>query len=864
MTIETESRVTWRGHNFQGGFSPITPRLLDNEKEARKLFRQLKANEGLWHDGATKDVKLGTDRHRVDGEVISKSTSFPVFYDKSGKRLRRLVMAAFAFLCVITVVVVSMAPSVLGSAWPNTRYLDDGWARRTLGAPGMVPAIGDVEHGVLTRLVRVERGHLGTGALPGPDPALLEQRPPADEDGDGVPEEPEQLWLPEPPLSPLKLVDPVTDEFVRYALDEERDTIGDAPFVVEHHGAVPDHTLVLTFDDGPDASYTPQILDILSREHVPATFFVIGENLIENPEVFQRLIREGHMAGNHTMSHLDFDTQSDFRNQQEIIQTDRIMRSTAGYASPVFRIPTGWPEAHPLAQLKSQQLGYINADMDVDTKDWHYQPGEEIPVPPLDGRGHVVLLHDGGGDRASTVKMLERLIAEAKAQGYTFTTLQPLLPSSHVPLKNISPSIADRTSLRAFHAVWVAPGRLFGFLFWFGAGSLVTMSLVYLLLAVLNEVRQRRRNWPDCSEEELPFVSVVLAAYNEDKVIARTIDTLRKSDYPQSRFEIVAVNDGSSDQTLPILQEYALRYPQLRVVDQENSGKSSAVNNGINHARPRSTVIVSMDADTLFRSDTIRMLARHFVGNPRMGAVAGHVKVGNRRNILTAWQSLEYISGICVTRMAEQTMGAIGIVPGACSAWSRQALEQIGGFCEDTLAEDADATLELQKRGYAVVNENKAIADTEAPETVVALAKQRKRWTFGSIQVLWKHKAMMLRPKYGWLGMVILPYATLSLLVPIIFMPATILAAGASLASGNWHNIAIFAGCVAAIHLIIATIGIAIARETFWHLLVVPYYRLVYEPLRFYLLYASVYRALKGTVVAWDKLERRNTVAATL
>ena len=781
--------------------------------------------------------------------------SFPVFYDKSGKRLRRLGLISCGLLCLLGGVAAWMIPQALAPTW--TAKSDDGFARRYLAAgdPHQIPIVGDPGNGVMTRMVAVERGHPDTGSPPGPVGP-----PPVDPGYWGWWEN----WAePDPPAMPrMKLVDAVTGEYLRDADEFEPEHIGDSPYAIDYFGRPADHTLMLTFDDGPDPTWTPAILDILAREQVPATFFVIGRNVVENPEVFRRIIREGHMAGNHTTSHLDFDAQTDFRNQEELIATDRIMRAEADYATPLFRIPRGDPDHNGVAQLQSQQLGYLQVDMDLDTRDWDYPPGEEIPVPKLDGRGHVILLHDGGGDRASTVSMVEKLIADAKRQGYRFTTLEPMLPQRYAPQKNIQPTVADRATSVVAHVTWVAPGKLLGFLFWFGTGSLLIMSAVYLLLALYNEWRQRRRRWGDIPDGDLPFISVVLAAYNEEKVIARTLAVLRDSDYPPSRYEVIAVNDGSTDHTLSLLRDCARGWPQLRVVDQKNSGKSSALNNGINQASWRSTVIVTMDADTLFRPATIRMLARHFVTHRKIGAVAGHVKVGNRCNILTAWQSLEYISGICVTRMAEQTMNAIGIVPGACSAWRRDALAKIGGFCDDTMAEDADATLALQKLGYTVVNENAAICDTEAPETIRALAKQRKRWTFGNIQALWKHRGMLFRIRYGMLGMLTLPYAALSLVFPIVFLPVTVVVAGLSLATGNWQGIAAFAAFVTVVHMLIAATGVAIARERAWHLLIVPVYRLIYEPLRAYLLYASVYRAIKGTVVAWDKLERRNSVVA--
>jgi biofilm PGA synthesis N-glycosyltransferase PgaC len=169
---------------------------------------------------------------------------------------------------------------------------------------------------------------------------------------------------------------------------------------------------------------------------------------------------------------------------------------------------------------------------------------------------------------------------------------------------------------------------------------------------------------------------------------------------------------------LAVLIEYAKTWPALRVINQPNRGKPAASNRGIDESWGE--IIVTLDGDTLFEPQTIKMFARHFLA-PRngkeVGAVAGHVKVGNRRNLVTAWQSLEYLSGICVTRMAEGLLGAISIVPGACAAWRREALVRAGGYSHDTLAEDADLTLTLQRLGYSIAQENEAVAWTEAPMT---------------------------------------------------------------------------------------------------------------------------------------------------
>ncbi|WP_442863603.1 bifunctional polysaccharide deacetylase/glycosyltransferase family 2 protein [Arthrobacter sp. FW305-BF8] len=652
-----------------------------------------------------------------------------------------------------------------------------------------------------------------------------------------------------------------TTIFRQVTSQDELDLIGNRPYVLDSYGEPADHTLMLTFDDGPDPTFTPQVLDLLSREHVPATFFTLGDNIVKNPDVFKRLIREGHMVGNHTMSHINFWDHDDAFNREQIIGTDRVMRATDGYGSRLFRIPTGDPENNALALLQAQQLGYMHINMDLDTRDWDHPPGEAIATPSLDGKGHIVLVHDGGGDRSSTIEMLKAFIPQAKAQGYKFTTVQPLLPQEYVPERSVGATVDDHLTLATFTSTLVTPNVLIGWLFWFGVGSLTLLTFLYVVLALISNRRMKKRSWDTVPESDWPSVSVVLPVYNEEPVVAKTLDALRASDYVN--FEVVAVNDGSTDGTAEVLNGYAKNWTQLRVIHQPNAGKSAASNNGITNSLGE--VVVTLDGDTLFEKQTIKAFARHFVAQSKgkpVGAVAGHVKVGNRRNILTAWQSLEYLSGICVTRMAEGLMGAISICPGACAAWRREALVQAGGYSHDTLAEDADLTLSLQRLGYSIVQENEAVAWTEAPMTVRGLFKQRLRWTYGNIQTLYKHRGMLLNPRYGALGLLTMPYALLSVLVPLVFMPMTLIVAAVSLSKGEWQAIAVFAVFVAATHMIISLVAVIMVREDPRHLFIVPIYRLIYEPLRAYVLVGSLLQALRGRAVGWYKPERTNTVNA--
>lgn len=766
--------------------------------------------------------------HLTKGSIMRQhlpelsTASFPIFFDPSGKRWRRVLELCGLILLLLAGLIVWFTPGALAPVWASERNHSSAYIHELLetGDVENIPLLGEETGFTFSRIALIR--HVN-----------------------------DRVYL----------ADPFSDTVFRQATEEEVVEIGSHPYVVEQFGKPAERQLMLTFDDGPHPQYTPQILDILSREGVPATFFGLGENMVKYPDLLQRIIREGHMVANHTMTHIDFDANSDLVNREELIGTDRVIRSIGNYETRLFRIPGGDPDNNPLALLQSQQLGYLHINMDIDTLDWSYDPSEAVPVPSLDGEGHVVLLHDSGGDRSATIAMLEELIAQAKAMDYTFTTVEPILPPEYVPVRNITPAIADHATVAALFTFVAAPSVLIGWLFWFGIGSLTIMSLIYVVLALVTHHKERRRYWGECDESALPLVSVLLPVFNEAMVIEKTLAALRASDYPA--MEVIAIDDGSTDETLAIMQRFARDWPQLRVLHQANAGKSAASNYGI--AVAKGDVVVTLDGDTLFEPHTIRMLARHFIdedAKKRVGAVAGHVKVGNRRNILTAWQSLEYISGICVTRMAEGAIDAISIVPGACAAWRKEALVQAGGYSHDTMAEDADLTLSIQRLGYRIVQENSAVAWTEAPMTIVGLAKQRLRWTYGNLQALRKHRAMILRPQYGLLGMVALPYALLSLVIPLLFMPLTIVVAVVSLTDGNWQSIVAFAIFVAVIHLVISIIAVAMVREKAWHLLIVPIYRLIYEPLRAYLLYAALIRAIKGRVVGWYRPERTNSVIA--
>jgi poly-beta-1,6 N-acetyl-D-glucosamine synthase len=241
-----------------------------------------------------------------------------------------------------------------------------------------------------------------------------------------------------------------------------------------------------------------------------------------------------------------------------------------------------------------------------------------------------------------------------------------------------------------------------------------------------------------------PLVTILVPAYNEETVIEASIRSLLELDYPA--YDVLVIDDGSTDDTYSRAAELEGYYGRatVRVVSKSNGGKASALNTGI--ALARTPFVLCMDGDSRLSGDTLKHAMPHF-RDPRVGAVAGNVKVVNRRNLWTTLQALEYIEGLNMARRAQGFVRAVNIVPGPIGVFRRDALSRVGGYDSDTYAEDADLTLKLLTDGWHIVYENRAIAYTEAPEHLLDLLKQRYRWTRGILQALKKHSSALLSPR---------------------------------------------------------------------------------------------------------------------
>lgn len=653
------------------------------------------------------------------------------------------------------------------------------------------------------------------------------------------------------------------------------------PYVIKRGGAQDPKAIALTFDDGPDPDFTPRILDVLEAKKVPATFFVIGENALEHPELLKRIVAGGSELGNHSYTHPNLAEVRPFGVELELNATQRLIEAYTGRSTRLFRAPYfGDAEPSTADELGPAQIaqarGYTIVGLHVDPGDWR-TPGTQAIVDATvrqvesatpERSANVVLLHDGGGNRSQTVAALPAIIDRLRADGYHFVGVSQL---AGLGRDAVMPPITggDQAAVRADVGIFLALaaiGYAIRWLFFFAIALGIARAVLMTVLALINRATGERP-MPDAPQ---PPVSVIIPAYNEERVIVASIARVLASDYPA--LELIVADDGSKDQTSALVRQHYGQDPRVRLMTLTNGGKASALNRAL--AAASGEIVIALDADTQFQVDTIAKLVRWFA-NPRIGAVAGNARVGNRINLITRWQAIEYVTAQNVERRALDALGAITVVPGAVGAWRRAALDAVGGYPEDTLAEDQDLTIAIQRLGWQVAYDVEAVALTEAPESFRALGKQRYRWSFGTLQCLWKHRAVLRtgRPRgLAWFGMpqawlfqivfaAISPMIDLALVISIVGTALRIEQHGWDQTQSDVLRMGLYWLVFTGFDLIAGWIAYRLepTRQRFPGLLMVAQ-RFAYRQLMYGVVIRSISAALRGRAVGWGKLERTGTV----
>jgi cellulose synthase/poly-beta-1,6-N-acetylglucosamine synthase-like glycosyltransferase/peptidoglycan/xylan/chitin deacetylase (PgdA/CDA1 family)/spore germination protein YaaH len=643
--------------------------------------------------------------------------------------------------------------------------------------------------------------------------------------------------------------------------------------------------VALTFDDGPDPVWTPKILDILKQENVKAAFFIVGQNGQTYPDLVKRIVAEGHDIGNHSFTHPNMGEMPAAVDAFEMNATQRLIQSLTGRGTILMR-PPYFGDAEPKTAdevepiVLAKQLGYLTIGLHVDPDDWARPGADVITQKTIEGvtnqsldadlRGNIVLLHDAGGDRSQTVAALPEIIHQLKAKGHRFVTVSELAGLSQeqtMPfVRQADPII--QTNGWSFYALanlqWLL-GALFLTGVILGVGRLATVGA----LATVAYFRSKKFQNPKC-ETENPLVSVIVPAYNEEKIIVKTIKSLLASDY--KNFEIIVVDDGSLDKTGEVVAANFATEPRVRLYRKENAGKGEALNYGFLHSTGE--IVIGLDADTIFERKTISELVAKFA-DKKVGAVAGNAKVGNRVNTVTRWQALEYVTSQNLDRRALAWLNAITVVPGAVGAWRREAILEAGGFLSNTLAEDQDLTIKVRMNGWRIDFAERAVAWTEAPDTLRGLAKQRFRWSFGTLQCLWKHRRALFNPKYGALGFVAMPQVwTFQIFFQVVspLMDAMMIWTFVAhvierlehpheFDPTKLENVAFYYLLFLAVDTAAAALAFVFEpKEDKSLLLWIPFQRFGYRQVMYWVMVKSVTTAVKGAIVGWNKLERKNTV----
>jgi len=586
--------------------------------------------------------------------------------------------------------------------------------------------------------------------------------------------------------------------------------------------------------DTGDTGAWDAVAAVLGAHGARATWFVRGSTVVDHGTAVTRVRDAGHELGVIGFSGRDLAGLPGWRLHVELSTTQAALVAREGVTVPLALMPAAATRDtfDATAFGTARAVGRDGYAVVVGTPPEQAQIGD-IAVVPLD---------------AQAPSRLEALLGRVATTGGAGTAvsgyagLDPAAINRPVGGWGRANALAVVGGMRLAHHVSVAVTALFVPL----TVLLGLRAVAGALLAVAHRRRQRRRR-----RREVPWtgpVTVVVPAYNEAAGIAATVRSLVASRWAPGVW-VVVVDDGSTDGTAGIVED--LRLPGVHVIRQPNQGKPAALNAGL--AAARTDVVVLIDGDTVVEPTTIAELVAPF-SDPRVGAVSGNAKVANRRSVLGRCQHVEYVIGFNLDRRMLDVFGAIPTVPGAAGAFRRRALHGVGGVSDDTLAEDTDLTIALQRAGWRVVYRDRAVAWTEAPSSIGDLWRQRYRWCYGTLQATWKHRRALVEGRA--IGLVGLPYALVYQVGLAVLAPVVDAVALVSLLTGGAGPILAAWLAFTAVQVLLGVVAFRLDGERLTPLWVVPLQQVFYRQLMYLVVVQSVASAGAGSRLRWHKLRR--------
>lgn len=625
----------------------------------------------------------------------------------------------------------------------------------------------------------------------------------------------------------------------------------------------PDHRIALRFDDGPDAQWTLAVARVLHRDHVPGTFFEIGSQVARYPSIPRQLVSWGDEIGNHTFTHVLLSAIPLDEARLQLEWTEAAIAGATGHytrllAPPYSSEPNAVTAADERTYVRLLRERYYLVLAQYDSQDWT-KPGIKTILRnamPSGFKGGVIMFHDGGGNRSETVAAVRELIPLARSRGFRFVTVSELAGLSRsavMPMAPGSASVRGTIFVLAVRAAYLL--TTVSAVVLLVIAGLTVMRMLLLVGFAIYDRRQRRKQEAIVIEEVipeyLPSVVVIVPAFNEQVGIEKTVRSLAEGDYPG--VEVVVIDDGSTDRTTEIVSR--LELANVRLVLQDNAGKAAALQRGVEETDAE--IVAMVDGDTQFEPSTLRALVQPF-RDDAVGAVSGNTKVGNRHGLIGRWQHLEYVIGFNLDRRMYQVLRCMPTVPGAVGAFRRDVLNRVGGVPAGTLAEDTDLTLSIGLTGRHAVYVEDARAWTEAPASLRALWRQRYRWSFGTIQSVWRHRRAFfsLRRDERRIGWITLPYLALFyILLPVMAPMIDLFALYGLLFLGAVKTL-IFYGAFNLLAVAMAAYGLWLDGESLRPVWAVPLQQFVYRQMMYLVIIESAAYALQGAISGWRKVPR--------